>query len=285
MDQRLVRTVNRDAVDAYRADGVVCLRRVFEPAWIERLRHAVDEVIAKPELLAAATGGPGDKEAIRRDRFMWTFHDEFRRFALESHAAALAGALMVSRKVNLFFDHLAVKDPGGRSAPSWRHDQSQSCIEGWQACTMWLPLDRVDRCDGAIEYVRGSHRWEGQFEDRKLRYVDQFGYDDDMDCPDVEADRDAFDILCWDVEPGDCIVHHALTVYDDTPANRGARRRRSVTTRWAGDDAVYVERKGMTGPLRDPGLKPGDRLDSDLFPVVWRARAGEQWAPAPGRLL
>jgi hypothetical protein len=25
--------------------------------------------------------------------------------------------------------------------------------------------------------------------------------------------------------------------------------------------------------LRDPGLNPGDRLDSDLFPIVWREPA------------
>lgn len=280
----LVRTVTGDELEAYRLDGVVCLRGVFDASWIERLRRAVDDVIANPGPLAMGTKSPCGAAMILRDRFMWTFHDEFRDFALGSHAAVLAGALMVSRKVNLFFDHLAVKNPGGESAPSWRNDQSRWCIEGWQACSLWLPLDRVDRCDGAIEYVRGSHRWEAQFEDRKLRYGDQFGYDDDMDCPDVEDDRDAYDILSWDAEPGDCVVHHALTVYD-TPANRGAHRRRSVTTRWAGDDAVYTERRGMTRPLRDPGLKQGDRLDSDLFPVVWRARAEEHWAPAPGRLL
>jgi ectoine hydroxylase-related dioxygenase (phytanoyl-CoA dioxygenase family) len=284
MAKSLVRTVTGDEIEAYRSDGVVCLRGVFDASRIERLRRAVDDVIAEPGPPAIGSKSPCGTETILRDRFMWTFNDEFRDFALGSHAALIAGALMVSRKVNLFFDHLAVNNPGGRSAPSWRHDQSLWCIEGWQACSMWLPLDGVDRCDGANEYVRGSHRWDGQFADRNLNFGDQFGYEDDMDCPNVEEDRDAFDILSWDAEPGDCIVHHALTVYD-APSNRGTSRCRSLTTRWAGDDAVYAERKGMTRPLRDPGLKVGDRLDSDLFPVVWRASAGEHWAPVHGRLL
>ena len=48
------------------------------------------------------------------------------------------------------------------------------------------------------------------------------------------------------------------------------RRRRAVAIRYAGDGAVYIERKGMSKLIRDPGLSPGDPLDSKLFPVVWR---------------
>ncbi len=39
---------------------------------------------------------------------------------------------------------------------------------------------------------------------------------------------------------------------------------------WACDDVVWDPRKGTTDVMHDPGLKPGDPLDSELFPVVWR---------------
>ena len=41
--------------------------------------------------------------------------------------------------------------------------------------------------------------------------------------------------------------------------------------RWAGDDIRYAVKRKLATLLRDPGLAPGDAMDRDLFPVVWRA--------------
>ena len=79
-----------------------------------------------------------------------------------------------------------------------------------------------------------------------------------------------FEILSWDLEPGDAVVFSALTLHAAAGNATAARRRRALSTRWTGDDARFVRRKKMITLIRDPGLKPGDPLDSDLLPVVWR---------------
>ena len=73
------------------------------------------------------------------------------------------------------------------------------------------------------------------------------------------------------MSPGDCVVFHALTVHAAAGNATADRRRRSVSTRWVGDDVVWTPRKSKTATLiRDPGLNPGDSLGkSDLFPLVW----------------
>jgi hypothetical protein len=48
-------------------------------------------------------------------------------------------------------------------------------------------------------------------------------------------------------------------------------RRRALATRWTGDDARYEVRGGEVAiPTTDPGLKHGDPMDCDDFPVIWR---------------
>ena len=87
--------------------------------------------------------------------------------------------------------------------------------------------------------------------------------------PDVDSHRQDFDIASFDLEPGDAVVFHALMLHG-APGNNSTRRRRALSVRFTGEDARFVQRKKMITLLRDPGLKAGDPLDSDLFPVVWR---------------
>lgn len=272
MTIRTIREVTEQEIRTFAEDGVVCIRDAFDLDWIERLRAATEEVIAAPGPFGAAYGSDRDKGTFFGDLYVWTFNDTFRDVALSSPAGAIAGALMESQKANLFYDHLLVKEPGSSAPTPWHHDLTYWCVEGWQVCSVWIPFDSVDRASGAVEYVRGSHRWDRRFEPTDFMDKGLFKNDALEQIPDIDADRDRYDIVSFDVEPGDCLVHHALTVHG-APGNESERRRRAVAIRYAGDDAVYIERTGMSKPIRDPGLKPGDAIDCSLFPVVWRAAA------------
>jgi ectoine hydroxylase-related dioxygenase (phytanoyl-CoA dioxygenase family) len=32
-------------------------------------------------------------------------------------------------------------------------------VRGWQIASVWVALDRIDRSNGALEFIAGSHRW------------------------------------------------------------------------------------------------------------------------------
>ena len=92
--------------------------------------------------------------------------------------------------------------------------------------------------------------------------------------PDIEAKRDDYEILSWDLEPGDAIVFHYLTVHG-APGNPGAGRRRAFSSRWLGDDARFAERPGTTSPpFPGIGQADGERLREDWFPTVLRRAEG-----------
>ena len=95
--------------------------------------------------------------------------------------------------------------------------------------------------------------------------------------PDIEADRQSYDIVHFETAPGDCIVNHMLTIHS-SPGNVTDRRRRAMIYRLGGDDAVYADRgpeiRKLVGPKYDPKLKPGDPFPPDHheFLQIWPRR-------------
>ena len=65
------------------------------------------------------------------------------------------------------------------------------------------------------------------------------------DVPDIEADRDAHEILGWELEPGDAVAFHMLTLH---AAAGTATRRRAFSLRLIGDDVRFAPRPHRTSP-------------------------------------
>jgi len=91
----------------------------------------------------------------------------------------------------------------------------------------------------------------------------QFFHDDPDNDPSMR-------VLEWQMEPGDAVLFDFRTVHG-AHGNPHGKRRRVLSLRWVGDDAVYVERPGRTSPPF-PGhdMTAGQKLREDWFPVLWR---------------
>jgi ectoine hydroxylase-related dioxygenase (phytanoyl-CoA dioxygenase family) len=225
--------------------------------------------------------------------YVWTFNEDFRALAFESPAAELAAILMRSRKVNLISDVIFHKEPHSPHATPWHQDQPYWFVDGWQVCGMWIALDSVVRESGVVEYIKGSHKWgkwyepanfdvtgnreryEGEESEALKKIIESKESDGFELMPDIESNRNKYDIVSFDTEPGDCIVNHFLSVHS-ARGNLTDRSRRAVAFRFAGDDATFTVRKAQfrLKPFWDPGLQAGDPFppDHDLFPQVWPPR-------------
>jgi ectoine hydroxylase-related dioxygenase (phytanoyl-CoA dioxygenase family) len=261
-------TVTAADVDAFARDGAICLRAAFPPKWVDRMRAAVDRISSVPGPYSRQAVAPDGTGRFHNDMFMWTRDEDFRAFVFESPAAEIAGTVMGASRVNLFYDHLLVKQPLAAEPTPWHHDLPYWPVAGDQVCSVWLALDAATPATGAVEYVAGSHRWGRRFEPETFipgRPFDDQGLEP---VPDIDADRSAYRILSWDVEPGDCLVHHALTVHGAPGNSTADRTRRGLSTRWTGDDATYDPHPGTFRLVEDPGLVPGAPMDCTLFPLV-----------------
>ena len=101
--------------------------------------------------------------------------------------------------------------------------------------------------------------------------------------PDIDAERERYRILSWDVEPGDAILFDALTVHGSKGNTSRTRRRRAITTRWAGDDVVYAPRKATMPILWTHGLRPGDTSPDDVPAGLTRSTRRESPSAARAR--
>jgi ectoine hydroxylase-related dioxygenase (phytanoyl-CoA dioxygenase family) len=263
--QRTEPTID-EQVETYRRDGVVCLRGLLDQAWIDLLRDNVERYLAGPSGVANdAAGGAGGR--FQLDYQMWTIDPDQRRFVFESPLGEVAAKMMGSSAAYLTVDLMLVKEPHTPVPTPWHTDTLYGWYEGDQMVSMWVGLDPVTKESGAVEFVRGSHRWGRQFVPAAFSGGD-LPVEGAETVPDIDADRDAYDIVHFDTQPGDVIVNNLGTLHA-APGNATERRRRAIAFRFGGDDCRYVERPGSMRPIRDPGIRPGDPIGCDLFPRVW----------------
>ena len=204
-------------IDAFRRDGVVCVRGAFAD-WIEVLARGVARNLERPGP-DAKLYRDDDGRLFMSDYCNWPSIPEYGDFLRNSRCAELAAGLMGSRTARLFHEHVLVKEAGAAIATPWHHDQPYYCVDGRQNVSLWIPLDPVAR-DTSPEFVAGSHAWNRMFTPRRFNAQPLYGDADSFaPLPDIDADRDAWDIRGYALEPGDAVCFHFLTVHG-APPNR-----------------------------------------------------------------
>jgi len=267
--ERPYRAITEEEISTYREDGIVFLKGFFSTEWIEKLREETEVDLASPGPLHQELTPKGNQGRFFFDTFLWTFNDGFKDFVMNSPAAEIAGSMMESNKINVFFDQLLVKEPGTSDKTPWHHDITYWPVEGEQICTLWLALDHVDAANGAVEYVKGSHKWGKNYNPPAFAGDDRYKLALPP-VPDIDALRAQLSIAQFEFEPGDCTVHHGKMVHGAPGNARAGTRRRAYVTRWAGDSVTYAPHPKKQRMMWDPNIAVGGPLDSDIRPVVWQ---------------
>lgn len=276
-----LRDVTDEEVKAFWRDGVVCLRAIMPTGWLEILADAVEHYLHSERAFSltafgAETVEPDKPRGKPKGQFYggtdhWQKDDACRRFACESPLPAIAGRLLRATKINLYEDSMLVKEPGATDKTAFHQDLSYFHVEGDQLCTTWIPLDPVRPETGALQFVKGSHLWRKLYRPNYFVSTQSMPDTDGEDAPDFHADRRNAEILCFDTEPGDITVHHALTLHGADGNHSLSARRRAMSVRYCGDDARYKLRRGAPRKPHHERIEPGSILDHEDCPVVWRA--------------
>ena len=260
-------------IQEYSEKGAILLKKAFNIEWLSLLAKGIEKNRKNPGPYACQYT-PADKEGDFYDDYCnWQRFDEYRDFLFKSPAAEIAGRLTQSSEMRIFHEHILVKEPKTSERTPWHHDQPYYCVDGEQVCSIWLPLDPVPR-EAGLEFIAGSHAWGKMFMPKK--FLTNKGYDykpgsfDSI--PDIDANRNQYEILSWDLDLGDCIVFHFKTLHGGSGNPSQYARRRAFSSRWIGDDAVFADRPGETSPPFPElsSFKQGDVLDHPIFPVCWK---------------
>ncbi len=263
-------TLDRNVIDAFRNDGATILREVFSEFWIEELRAGIDFNMATPGPYTRKYTKQGEPGFFFGDYCNWQRIPHYKSFLFESPAANIAAELMGSSKVNLFHEHVLVKEPSTEDRTPWHHDQPYYCVNGFDTCSLWIPLDSISK-DTCVQFISGSHRWGRWFTPTKFVGTQFEKKDEEFEAiPDFDSLLSYYDVLSWDLTPGDCIAFNFLTVHGAPGNSSKTSRRRAFAARFTGDDVRYIRRKGeMSPPFPDLKLEEGHPIDCSTFPKVF----------------
>jgi ectoine hydroxylase-related dioxygenase (phytanoyl-CoA dioxygenase family) len=264
-------TLSPEQVSKFDSDGVILLRNAVSAHWIDLLVRGLDRNIATPTARHRIWNRDAQGRTCFYDSQAWQTIPEYRKFVEDSPIAKTAADVLGTSQVNFFFDAVFVRTPGMQFRTPFHQDEPYWSVKGFDTCSIWMPLVGVEK-KSALEFVRGSHRWPQQF--RQVDFGD--GRDDAIGenyepFPDIEGNRDRYDIVSWNMEPGDCAIFNARTIHGGSGNLAGDRDLKVFNTQWLGDDVrVCFRPEGMdpdhSGMMQDLGLKPGQRIGTDTYP-------------------
>ncbi len=259
-------------------DGAVVLRGLFDAGMLGLLAQGVQASLDRPSRHTAEyVSGSAAGQRFFYDTVMMPDSAVFAAFIRQSGLGETVAGMMRSRLSIAFYVSIFVRAAGTGKRTPWHQDMPFWAASGSKGLSTWIPLDPVPRTT-ALEFVRGSHRWEAlarpDFRDQPREGYLAGEESRARPFPDIEGDRGAFDIIGWDMAPGDCLVFHGMTAHGGSGDLPPDLSRRTVSIQWLGDDAVYDPKPGGHDPdfaeeLEALGIKPGDGLACDLCPVMW----------------
>src|SRR5215213_9035053 len=232
----------KGAREIWERDGVVHLPQVLPKEWVDLIEVGITRNLQHPGPYGRHLYPDSDREIIM-DHSNFRAIPEYQILLSDSPIAEVVASILGTEQLWLFFDQLWVKEPGpGRRTP-WHQDTTSWIAEGTHVGGFWISLDPLTASE-SLEFVRGSHRgplYAGTAFDPYDETTPYYAEADWPRLPDIEADRSAWDILSFDFEPGDAIFFHPSVLHG---GGAGSQRRRTLSLRFFGDDAIYSPRPG-----------------------------------------
>ena len=149
------------------------------------------------------------------------------------------------RKAWFLGEQALLKDPG-TPATDWHQDIPDFRLAAHpdDMVCLWIPFDPVE-AGTSLKVAKRSHRGPV--------YSSIYGQYRAEEIPKVDENPEDFDVISFACEPGDLVAFHLAALHGGAPTP-AEQRRRSLSLRFFGEDAVYQSR-----------LNPGDPLNGQPF--------------------
>ncbi len=261
--------IDRTIIEDYRANGAVLIKGLFRD-WVDVIRSGIERNMTNPGPYAAENLKEGEAGRFFDDYCNWTRIPEFEQVIRNSEAGPVAAELMGSEEVQIFHDHVLVKEPGTSKATPWHQDSPYYFVEGQQTVSFWCPVDPVK--EASLRCVAGSHLWSKPVLPTRWLSETDFYPDEGAYIPVPDPESENMKILEWEMQAGDAVAFDFRTLHG-ARGNHSKTRRRAFSLRFIGDDARYVSRPAPTSPpFPGHGMIDGDKLRRDWFPLIYNRK-------------
>ena len=267
---------SQDIAD-FQRDGVVCLRGMLDSGWCDMLRDASLEMMDSGAGRVREPKLQEGKGRFYSNVYLSDLDERFRLLREASPAPEIAATLMGCESVRFYYDQLFIKTPGTAAPTPWHNDLPFWPFAGNDLISIWIALTPVSARTSGVQYVAGSHRWNKMFRAVTPDYDPRFLDPALEECPDYGSPDtpSAGKVLSWDMQPGDVLCHHPLTVHGASGNASATQTRVGLSIRYLGKDVRWDPREHTMKLRRPPEVAPGEYPEDDVaFPTVWSRRQG-----------
>ncbi len=288
--------LSQTEVDHFHRDGYLKFRRVISAEQIDRLRAALDRVIAEeltreddselpPEFRYGhdrkgqdrASSGR-DARAIHQYVNIWKVCPEYQETIHNPSITAAVRDLMEAPRIRLWHDQVISKPPGDNKLFGFHHDFYFWPMDRPRLITCWLALDDATVENGCMHVIPGSHR-DPRYqpagcdlsEDIRLSPAPR-GPGEPSSLYDEVRTWGADRAVPVELKAGECMFHHCLN-YHMTPENTSDRPRRAFIMIYMPDGTRYHHaqspRHVCTNYLQ---MQDGTPFSGELFPIAGEGR-------------
>jgi len=281
--------ITPEVIAAYRRDGAVLVKGALSSEELEWLEAGLEETRENPSEMFSNYGGTGGYGATIVDQFPSLRCPSLHRLMEEGPVAELAGRVMQTPSAQLILDQVFYKEAGQILPTPWHQDTPFLRVRGNDMARVWLSCD-PSPAGVTLEIVRGSHLWNVVFDTsgaapsgiEKGDEGNAFTYDGIGDerlppVPDIEGHRDSFDIISWDVEPGDAVIFHGNILHGTSGRENHPYPRRAFACMLGGPQLRFQGEMVHGMPLPSGGgsdaMPHGAPIGehTGVFPIMWRA--------------
>lgn len=258
----VVYSVTKEEIAFYQEFGYIKLKHVLSGELLEHYGAIIHDRVA--ELSHDAL--PMEQRDTYGKAFLqimnlWTKSADVRQFVFGKRLASIAAQLMGATGVRLYHDQALYKEAGGGITP-WHADQYYWPVDSDRTVTVWVPLQVTPKEMGPLIFSEKSHRL-------------QLGHDleiSDESEMTLKQALESFSINNSAYDLGD-VSFHAGWTFHRAGANTTHKSREVMTVIYMDENIRLIEPKNKNH-IADmerwmPGLKAGDRLESNLNPVLY----------------
>jgi phytanoyl-CoA hydroxylase len=218
-------TVSSDSCRNFAADGFVALHRFVVGTELSELlanvERFISDVVPRMPTEQVFYEDKNDPATLKQIQQMgvhdaW-FYGLFTASRLRHVAELLLDGPVVPKNMQFF------NKPPSASKPTPPHqDGYYFMLDPCEAVTMWLALDDVNEENGCVRYVRGSHQ-RGM---REHARTETLGFSQGIVDYPIKVDRECEIALA--AQPGDLLVHNAMTIHRADANQSSTRSRRAL---------------------------------------------------------
>lgn len=227
---------SQQVLASFEHDGYVALAGFLSSKEVAELQTTVENFIAhkvknlpREQVFYEDLARPDTLKQIQQ---LFAHDDFFHKLMFGGKVEQLAELLLKGPVVGNNMQYFNKPPEIGKATPP-HQDGYYFMLRPCEAVTMWLALDEVDEENGCVRYVRGSHR-RGM---RPHGRTHTLGFSQGV--TDYGTPEDLAEEVAFPAQPGDLLVHNAMTIH------RADGNRSPTRTRRALGFIFYSERAQM----------------------------------------